>query len=177
MRVEDLMTKTVWACVPTDTLNRAAQLLWEHDCGVVPVVDRDRVVVGMITDRDICMAAYMTGRPLTHVRVLDAMARRVHAVREGESIDHAQHVMAEFQVRRLPIVDAGHRLVGILSMTDLARRAHRSGLVAKGPTADGVARTLAAIGERHECGRGASNERAAASISAWDARRASALAR
>jgi CBS domain-containing protein len=83
MNASDLMTKTVQACGADDNLQRAAQIMWERDCGVVPVVDVDNRVVGMITDRDIAIAAYRQGRPLWQIPVASAMARQVHGVREN----------------------------------------------------------------------------------------------
>ena len=71
MKVGDLMTKDVKACSQHDSLNRAAQLMWENDCGSVPVVDSDSKVVGMLTDRDICMAAYTKG-----IALKDALGRQ-----------------------------------------------------------------------------------------------------
>jgi len=64
MNASDVMTKTVRSCSAGDSLQRAAQLMWEGDCGSVPVVDSDNRVVGILTDRDIAMAAYTQGRPL-----------------------------------------------------------------------------------------------------------------
>jgi Mg/Co/Ni transporter MgtE len=71
--VRDLMTTAVRSCTTGDNLQRAAQIMWESDCGVVPVVDRDGRLVGMITDRDICMAAYTQGKPLSHIGVFYAI--------------------------------------------------------------------------------------------------------
>src|SRR5262245_6101900 len=64
MEVREIMSTDLETCRADDTLDRAARLMWEHDCGVVPVVDHEGTAVGMITDRDICMAAYTQGRPL-----------------------------------------------------------------------------------------------------------------
>src|SRR5271165_2361118 len=103
LRVETVMTTDVWTCAPHDTLEHAAHLMWERDCGVIPVVDRERHVVGMITDRDVCMAAYTQGKPLGRVRVVDVMSRHIHTVGPTDSVLHAEHMMSDFQVRRLPV--------------------------------------------------------------------------
>ncbi|HVS11206.1 MAG TPA: CBS domain-containing protein, partial [Planctomycetota bacterium] len=79
MKVEQLMTRDVKACAPQDSLSRAAQLLWESDIGALPVVDSEGRVVGMVTDRDVCMAAYFKGRPLAEIRVDETMARKVYS--------------------------------------------------------------------------------------------------
>ena len=69
MKVEQVMNRNVKTCRSSDSLDRAAQLMWENDCGCVPIVDDEGRGVGMVTDRDVCMAAYTQGGPLTHLRV------------------------------------------------------------------------------------------------------------
>jgi CBS domain-containing protein len=148
--VSDLMTTAVKSCGAHDTLQRAAQIMWENDCGVVPIVDGEgRRLVGMITDRDICMAAYTQGQPLWQILVSNAMAKQVHAVRETDPIEAAEELMRRVRVRRMPVIDGSGRLKGILSMNDLARHAHRSSLgKANGLSGDSIAQTLAVISER-----------------------------
>jgi len=118
MRVRDLMTPDPWSCAPTDSLAAAARLLWDRDVGVLPVVEGG-VVVGMLTDRDACMAAYTQGRPLAELPVRSAMSREVHAARPDDSIASAMFTMREQQVRRLPVVDEAGGLQGVLSVGDL----------------------------------------------------------
>jgi CBS domain-containing protein len=149
MKVEQLMTRTVKACSPDDTLNRAAQLMWEGDCGCLPVVstDGDGRVIGVITDRDICMAAYTQGRRLSEIPVASAMAREVIACRPSDGVSQAEALMRDHQVRRLPVVDGAGRLVGILSLNDIAREAQReaTGAGRKEVTQADVAETLAQV--------------------------------
>ena len=145
MNVETLMSRQPKAVLPTDSMNHAAQLMWDHDVGSVPVVDDEQRVIGMLTDRDICMAAYTQNRPLTDISVAEAMSRPVHACRPTDPISKAERLMADKQVRRLPVIDAGERLVGFVSMSDLAQEADREvPLSRKTVTADQVAATLAA---------------------------------
>ena len=125
MKVRDLMIRDVRSCTQADSLNRAAQLMWEGDCGVVPVVGDDGAVVGMITDRDLCMAAYTRGVSLGSLRVEDAMSRDVTSCSAESSLDTAMSLMREARVRRLPVVDHRGVLTGILSMNDLAREARK----------------------------------------------------
>lgn len=147
MNASDLMTKAV-SCGTSDNLQRAAQIMWEKDCGIVPVVDGDNRVVGLVTDRDICMAAYTRGQPLWQIPVSSAMANKVHGVGENDSLDMVEALMRRVQVRRVPVLDGGGRLTGILSMNDLARHAHRStGRKANGLSGDSIVQTLAAICE------------------------------
>jgi CBS domain-containing protein len=121
--------------------------MWEADVGALPVVDREQRLVGMITDRDICMAAYTRGKRLSEMRVEQAMAHEVHAVLDTEGVMVAEDLMNAWQIRRLPVVTPARRLIGIVSLMDLARHVHRSELhVADGLSGDTVARTLAGVG-------------------------------
>jgi CBS-domain-containing membrane protein len=122
--------------------------MWENDCGVVPVVDGDGRVAGMITDRDVCMAAYTQGRTLGRIPVSDVMATQVHGVRETDSLEVVETLMRRERVRRVPVLDGDGRLKGILSLNDLARHAHRSiGQKSNGVGGDSIAKTLAAVCE------------------------------
>jgi CBS-domain-containing membrane protein len=108
-------------------MNRAAQIMWENDCGCVPVIDAEGNVVGILTDRDICMAAYTQGRPLYEMTVASAASNKVFTVSEEDNLHQAEKLMHDFQVRRLPVLDAQHHLVGVLSIGDFARRARDLG--------------------------------------------------
>jgi CBS domain-containing protein len=123
MRVGELMTIDVKACGPGDSLNRAAQIMWENDCGCVPVADGAGKVVGMLTDRDICMAAYTQGRLLAEISVSSAMSKTIVSCRADDAVAAAERLMREERVRRLAVVEADGRLAGILSLSDIARRA------------------------------------------------------
>ena len=128
MRVDQLMTRTVKTCTPDDNLDRAAALMWDYDCGALPVLSADRDpgrVIGMVTDRDICMAAYTQGRGLREIPVVSAMAQRVCTCRPTDTIAVALRVMETNQIRRLPVVDGEDHLVGMLSLADLWREAAR----------------------------------------------------
>ena len=152
MIVGELMTRDVRTCAPTDSLNRAAQLMWEGDCGCVPVVDANGFVLGIITDRDICMATYTQGKPLHEIAVSSAISWQVFSCREDDDIAHAEALMQRHQVRRLPVTSFSGRLVGLLSLSDIIKRAktpHRS--VDKSLSPAAVALTVAAIGRpRHD---------------------------
>lgn len=146
MRVEEVMTCAVWTCRPEDPLSRAAALMWDHDVGAVPVVGTilgaEQHLVGIVTDRDVCMAAYFTGQPIASVPVSHAMSKAVYAVDPRASLAAAEQLMREKQVRRLPVVD-GYRLVGMITLGDLARATRADEL-----TAGEVTETLAAVTER-----------------------------
>ena len=128
MKVSDLMAKTVVAVKDTATLGEVARLMWEHDIGFVPVITADSgILAGVITDRDGFIAAYFQGKPIWEIPVCAAMSTRIHSVGPDVEVEEAERVMREFQVHRLPVVDSGNRLVGVLSINDLARSAAWSG--------------------------------------------------
>lgn len=145
MQVQDAMTREVVSCSIGDTLCVAAQRMWDHDCGAMPVVDADGRLAGMITDRDICMAAYTQGRPLHEIPVTGAMARQVFSCYADDRIEEAEAVMAEKQVRRLPVVDDFNVPIGMLSLSDIAREALASGQPRNGRLGQETVRAFAAI--------------------------------
>ena len=146
MKISELMTRTVQVCQPTDTLDCAAQLMWDNDIGVLVVVDETGQVVGMITDRDICMAAYTCGTALHDIAISHAMAKHVVACSADDSDDTAEALMAKHKVRRIPVVDEVNHPVGILSINDLACTMARG----RDIPASKVAGTLAAICEHRQ---------------------------
>jgi len=121
MRVEQIMSQPVIACRVHDTLNTAAQLMWEHDCGAIPIMGDDDGIIGIVTDRDICMSAYTRGKPLYAIPVHDAMAKEVFTCRLDDSVEDAEHLMGVKQIRRLPVLDGARQLVGMLSLGDIVR--------------------------------------------------------
>ena len=145
MRIQELMTKPAVTCSQDDSLNTAARLMWEHDCGSLPVLGDDGKVVGVLTDRDVCMAAYTQGRPLSAIRAATAMARQVYSCRSNEAIEAAEELMADKHIRRLPVVDAEGHPVGVLSLNDLARAVASAGK--EDGAQRGLVRTMAAICE------------------------------
>jgi CBS domain-containing protein len=126
MRIKDLMTQPAVACPDDSTADVAARLMWEFDCGTVVVTDHDGRLAGIITDRDLAMAALSQGRPLHDIRVSSAMARDVSACHQGDQLDAVEQVMRAGQVRRVPVVDDERRPVGLVSLNDLVRLADRS---------------------------------------------------
>jgi CBS domain-containing protein len=145
-RVQDAMTRNVVTCKPGDTLNRAAQLMWEADCGAVPIVDENDTLIGMLTDRDICMAAYTRGVPLSELPVTSAMSTKPHSCRATESLRSLMDLMAKCQVRRVPVVDDAGHVVGIVSLADVARLAQAPSVVSN-ETRIWVPSVLAGISE------------------------------
>jgi CBS domain-containing protein len=148
MNVERIMQHKVSTCNQNDSLNTAAQVMWENDCGCVPVIggNGSQAVVGILTDRDICMAAYTQGKPLTQLPVGCAMSRKVITCKPGDDIRHAEALMRDNWIRRLPVLDDNGRLVGIVSLNDIVREAEserRRGV--KEVSGQEVVETLAAV--------------------------------
>jgi CBS domain-containing protein len=118
MRVSDAMTRNVRVCHPRQSICDAARLMAELDCGVLPVGEEDRLV-GMITDRDIAVRAVAQHKsPDTPVR--DAMSHEVKYCFEDQHVEQVAKNMSELRLRRLPVLNREKRLVGILSLGDLA---------------------------------------------------------
>lgn len=143
MKTIELMSTEPRRVRAVDRLDAAANALWEGDCGLVPVVDGAGALVGVITDRDLCMAAYTQGRALDEIPVIAAMAREVTTCRADDSIADVMQTMQQRRVHRLPVVDAGGILVGVISTNDLIRAAHARPAAVE-PAA--VVRMLATIG-------------------------------
>jgi CBS domain-containing protein len=125
MKVEKIMTANVKTCGPHDSLGTAAQIMWDADCGIVPVVDEDGRVLGVVTDRDICIGCWSRDAQPSAVGVTDTMSTDVKTCRPEDSIAAAEKLMRDKQVRRLPVTDAKGRLVGIISLNDITREAER----------------------------------------------------
>lgn len=152
-----LIKSTPHICHPGDSLAQAAKLLWEGDCGALPVIDGESRVVGMVTDRDICMAAFTRGLPLHSMSVASAMSTEVHAAGPDDSLAHVARIMSKHQVRRVPVVEGG-KLVGLISLADLAEHIHEAGQGGM-PSSVVLMQALAGICERRDS---ASNTKAAA---------------
>lgn len=148
VRAKDVMTPDPGTCRPTDSAAIAARVMWDRDCGSVPVVDHEGRPIGMITDRDICMAAYTRGARLDDMVVDTVMTHSAVTCTVGDRLDVVEHAMAMARVRRLPVVDSNGVVCGVLSINDIVRARAR-----RGPKeTNGVIETLAVISEprRHE---------------------------
>lgn len=122
MKIADVMTSDVSVCLPHEPLQRAAQIMWDEDRGCVPVIDGCARLLGMVTDRDVCMSMLTNGgrmdTPVEH-----AMSRPVWSCRDDDELRSVHAVMRAHQVRRLPVTDAAGRVVGLVSLSDIARAA------------------------------------------------------
>jgi CBS domain-containing protein len=120
--VADLMTRNVVSVRASEPLSTAAKLLWDGDCGAIPVIeDQGERVVGMVTDRDICMATWSRNLAPSGILTAEAMSQGLVYCSPTDGIDAAEGTMRSGRVRRLPVLDSDRKLVGILSITDIAR--------------------------------------------------------
>lgn len=119
MKIEDVMTRRVVAARADTELAHLARLMWDNDCGAVPVVDAEDKVVGIVTDRDICMGAHFSGLALKEQRASGCMGSEVLTCRPGDDVLAVVAAMARRQVRRVPVTDGAGRLVGLVALGDL----------------------------------------------------------
>jgi CBS domain-containing protein len=146
MKISQIMKTDLEVCGLDDNLAAAASRMWDCDIGCLAVLDGAGQVVGMVTDRDICMAALTRGQPLHDIPVSVAMANEVLSCAPDATLVEAEEVMRSGQVRRLPVIDSEGCLVGIVSLNDLALLAEREiGRKNRDLSAQEIAATLAAI--------------------------------
>jgi CBS domain-containing protein len=122
MKVKEIMTPEVVVASPKDTLQQAAQIMEQNDFGVLPVGEDDRLV-GMLTDRDITIRAVARGKAPDSCTVGEVMSNDIKFIYDDETLEDASRNMSELQVRRLPVLNRKKRLVGIVSLGDLALNA------------------------------------------------------
>ena len=123
MKVKEVMTSDAKAIWITESLADAAKEMWENDCGALPIIKDGRKVVGMITDRDICMATAMRDRNPSSISVEEVMNATVYAAEPEEDVEQALQTMREHKIRRLPVLNLEGELQGILSMNDIVLKA------------------------------------------------------
>jgi len=164
MKVKDTCTRAVKSCTRDTNLAEVGALMWDGDCGVLPVLDEIGKVVGVITDRDVCMGAATKHRSAAQIAVREVIGTRLHACRLNDEVRDALRTIRTQKVRRLPVVDGDGVLQGMLSLNDIA-------LAAKpdrdaGPTDvtyEDLAIAMKAICGRRSAERGAATARVGAS--------------
>lgn len=146
MKIKDVMTRDVEPCRPASDLAAVSMTMWRQDCGIVPVIDDTRRVLGVVTDRDICMALATRHRRAEEITAQEVMSDRLFSVRPDDDVRLALETMRTQRVRRLPVVDAERRLRGVVSINDIVLHAQPSGARgAAGPSANDVLATLQGI--------------------------------
>lgn len=118
MKVQDIMTSDVQCCGPDTNLAAAAQMMWDSDCGALPVLNVQGQVMGMITDRDICMAAATKNKPASEITVWETVSGKAYTCQMSDDVHTALDIMKRERVRRLPVVDEEGMLQGIVAMND-----------------------------------------------------------
>ena len=126
MQVKDYMTKDLVRIAPEESAAVAARLLARHNVGVLPVCSKEGRLRGVVTDRDIVLRCVAANEDASQVKVAEIMTRRVISVDSSVSLETAAGLMAREQVRRLPVADGG-KLVGMVTLTDIAKAPHGSG--------------------------------------------------
>lgn len=126
MKVQDVMTGDVKFCRPEVNLATVAGLMWDNDCGIIPVVDGASKVIGLITDRDVAMALAMNGHFAADIAVSEVMSHEIHTCALHDDIKTALKTMRHEKVRRLPVVNSDGALQGILCLNDVILRAEEA---------------------------------------------------
>jgi CBS domain-containing protein len=123
MKVREIMTKDPDCCLPGDSAQKAAKIMKQVDVGVVPVIASglDQKVVGIVTDRDLCLNVIAEGRDPARVTVEACMTGKVVSCRPNDDVQRAAHLMQENQIRRIPVVDDDGTIIGIVSLADIAQ--------------------------------------------------------
>jgi CBS domain-containing protein len=133
MQIRDVMSRDCKWCAPTAKVTEVARLMAENDFGSVPIAENDKLV-GMVTDRDIVIRGLAKGKDLHKASTSDVMTECVYYCFDDQSCDEVAANMADIQVRRLPVVTRDKKLVGIVSLGDLARktRSNEAAMALKG---------------------------------------------
>jgi CBS domain-containing protein len=126
MRIKHVMTKDPSCCVPSDSAQRAASIMRDEHAGIVPVIDdaQSRKIAGVVTDRDLCMNVVAEGRDPSAVTVEQCMTAKVVTCSPNDSVERATELMRENQIRRIPVVNEGRELQGIVALADVVERAN-----------------------------------------------------
>jgi CBS domain-containing protein len=129
--IRELMTRNPECVTEQDTIRDAARIMKDKGTGIVPVVDSNRKVTGLITDRDIVVRGIAEGKNVADLRVSELMTSKVRSVREDSNVDEAMTLMGSADIRRLPVVNQNDELVGILSIGDISTKSDNQGSVGR----------------------------------------------
>jgi len=125
MQVRDIMSSEAVCCFPDAAVADAARLMVDHDCGEIPVCDRDGSLIGVITDRDIVCRTIARGDDPRRFAVEECMSTPVVAVTADTDVEHCARLMEEYQIRRVPVVDGDGACIAMVTQADLAIRGPR----------------------------------------------------
>jgi len=141
MTARELMSTPVQTCRPDTDLAAVTHLMWDHDCGFVPVVDAEGQVAGVVTDRDICVASATRRLAPERIAASQAMSTPVQACLPNDAAEDVLATMSTHQIRRIPVIDAIGHLQGVVSFNDLVRAVGKKGA----PTAATVVAAMAGV--------------------------------
>ncbi len=144
MKVSDIMVRTAVSCPAEANLGQAVELMWNRNCGILPVVNEGGKVTGVVTDRDICVALGTRNRLPGQITVREVAGPELHFCRSEDDVRSALEKMAATKVRRLPVINNAGNLEGILSMDDIVLHADPAN-PARDPAVVGILNTLRAI--------------------------------
>lgn len=119
MKVKEIMTNDIGTCHPNESLSKAVSIMWQRDCGIVPVVSDTGVVMGMITDRDVAIAVTSRNRPASEVLIDEVIKGQTICCAAGDSVQRALKKMRKHRIKRLPVVKKSGELVGMVSVADV----------------------------------------------------------
>lgn len=151
MRVQDIMVNDIATCAPDADLESVAMMMWNNDCGIVPITDKDGKPLGIITDRDISIAAAMKHRQLSEISASDVKDGQIVSCQPDQDVKNALKMMRDTRIRRLPVVDRQGSLVGMLSMGDIVANipTNSDATTPDNPTCEDIVSTLKAVYIHH----------------------------
>jgi CBS domain-containing protein len=140
-KCNEVMTKDPVYCLPNDAVARAAQMMKKENVGPIPVIENEgtKKLVGIVTDRDLALKVVADGRDSKATKVEEVMTREVVTCRPEDDLQRALDAMSEHQLRRIPVVDDGNKLVGIIAQADVATRVKQSQKTAE--TVEGISQS------------------------------------
>ena len=132
-KCSEVMTESPACCLPSDSVSRVAQAMKDENVGSIPVIEnpQTRILAGIVTDRDLALQVVADGRDANLTKVADVMTYKVVTCHIDDPVEEAVDAMAENQLRRIPVVDNGYRVVGIISQADVATRVDKPEETAK----------------------------------------------
>jgi CBS domain-containing protein len=148
VKVETIMTRPAWTCGPGTNLASVVETMWTHDCGIVPVVNERGEAVGIVTDRDICIALGTRNATAAMLTAADVMSQPVAGCAPEDDCFVALMTMQERGVHRLPVLGIGDAVLGIVSLDDVVK--HAALVPASDPLRIGVMEVLAAVGSHKD---------------------------
>jgi CBS domain-containing protein len=141
MKARDIMSAPAYTCGPSTDLATVAKIMWDHDCGFVPVVNASGTVTGVVTVRDICIATATRRLLPEHISAAQAMTAPIHACLSDDSVSDVLAAMKQCQIRRVPVIDTNGRLQGVIPLNDIVLASKEK----REPEASDIVATMAAI--------------------------------